>query len=90
MHSTTVPVDLAKNVFELAIADTEGRIGERPRLNRARFASFFVHRTPCRALMEACGSAHYWARRIGAHGHAVQLLPAQYVLRAPVRQAQQD
>ena len=79
MHSTTVAVDLAKNVFELAVADSEGKIGERLRLNRARFSSFFVHRAPCRVLMEACGSAHYWARRIGAHGHAVQLLPAQYV-----------
>ena len=73
MHSTTVAVDLAKNVFELAVADSEGKIGERLRLNRARFSSFFVHRAPCR------GSSHYWARRIGAHGHAVQLLPAQYV-----------
>jgi transposase len=68
MHSTTVAVDLAKNVFELAVADSEGKIGERLRLNRARFSSFFVHRAPCRVLMEACGSAHYWARRIGAHG----------------------
>ena len=68
MHSTTVAVDLAKNVFELAVADSEGKIGERLRLNRARFSSFFVHRAPCRVLMEACGSAHYWARRIGTHG----------------------
>jgi transposase len=79
MHSTTIAVDLAKNVFELALADADGRIGERLRLNRARFSSFFVHRAPCRVLMEACGRAHYWARRISAHGHTVQLLPAQYV-----------
>jgi len=79
MNATTVAVDLAKNVFELAVADSDGKIGERLRLNRARFSSFFVHRAPCRVLMEACGSAYYWARRIGAHGHAVQLLPAQYV-----------
>src|SRR5262245_10675934 len=79
MHSTTVAVDLAKNVFELAVADSEGKIGERLRLNRARFCSFFVHSAPCRVLMEPCGSAHYWARRIGTHGHTVQLLPAQYV-----------
>jgi transposase len=79
MNSTTVAVDLAKNVFELAVADGAGGIGERLRLNRARFASFFVHRAPCRVLMEACGSAHYWARRISEQGHSVQLLPAQYV-----------
>jgi transposase len=89
MHSTTVAVDLAKNVFELAIADHEGRISERLRLNRTRFSAFFVHRTPCRFVMEACGSAHYWARRIAACGHEVRLLPAQYV-RAYVRRNKTD
>src|SRR6516162_4712902 len=79
MHSKTVAVDLAKNVFELAVADAAGRIVDRQRLNRVRFSSFFVQRAPCRVLMEACGSAHYWARRIAEHGHSVQLLPAQYV-----------
>jgi hypothetical protein len=47
MNATTVAVDLAKNVFELAVADDEWRIVERHRLNRARFARFFVHRPPC-------------------------------------------
>ena len=89
MHSTTVAVDLAKNVFELAVTDTEGRIDERLRLNRARFAAFFVQRPACRVLMEACGSAHYWARRISAHGHCVELLPAQYVRRY-VRRSKTD
>ena len=81
MHSSTVAVDLAKNVFELAVADAEGRISERLRLSRAKFAAFLVHRAPCRVLMEACGSAHYWARCISEQGHTVQLLPAQYVRR---------
>jgi transposase len=89
MHSTTVAVDLAKNVFELAVADQDGRIIERTRLSRARFNSFFVHRAPCRVVMEARGSAHYWARRIAAYGHQVQLLPAQYV-RAYVRRNKTD
>jgi len=79
MHSTTVAVDLAKNVFELAVADRDWRINERLRLNRSRFNSFFVHRHPCRFVMEACGSAHHWARRLAACGHEVRLLPAQYV-----------
>jgi transposase len=74
MNSTTVAVDLAKNIFELAVADAAGKIIDRHRLNRARFSSFFVQRAPCRVLMEACGSAHYWARRIAEHGHSVQLL----------------
>jgi transposase len=89
MHSTTVAVDLAKNIFELAIADADGKISERLRLNRARFCAFFVHRPPSRVLMEACGSAHYWARCIAAHGHAVELFPAQYVRRY-VRRSKTD
>src|SRR5580700_6701430 len=79
MNCTTVAVDLAKNVFELAVADREWHIVERHRLNRARFARFFVHRPPCQVVMEACGSAHHWARRLVAEGHAVRLLPAHYV-----------
>ena len=79
MNATTVAVDLAKNVFELAVADAEWRIVERHRLNRTRFARFFVHRAPCQVVMEACGSAHHWARRILANGHTVRLLPAHYV-----------
>jgi transposase len=79
MNSTTVAVDLAKNVFEVAVADGGWRIVERHRLNRARFARFFVHRAPCQVVMEACGSAHHWARRILAEGHGVRLLPAHYV-----------
>jgi hypothetical protein len=46
MHSTTVAVDLAKNIFELVVADAEGKIGERLRLNRARLAR--ACRVPCR------------------------------------------
>ena len=79
MNSTTVAVDLAKKVFELAVADAQWRIVERHRLNRARFARFFVQRPPCQVVMEACGSAHHWGRRLVAEGHSVRLLPAHYV-----------
>ena len=72
MNSTTVAVDLAKNVFELAVADREWRIVERHRLNRTRFSRFFFHRPPCQVVMEACGSAHHWARRLVAEGHTVR------------------
>ena len=73
MNSTTVAIDLAKNVFELAVAGADWRIGERHRLSRAKFDQFFVNRPPCNVVMEACGSAHYWARRIVAAGHDVRL-----------------
>ena len=79
MNATIVAVDLAKNIFEIAAADADWRIGQRSRLPRAKFFGFFVQLKPCQVVMEACGSAHYWARRIGALGHTVRLLPAHYV-----------
>lgn len=79
MDAMTVGVDLAKDRFELAIADETGRVIERQRLTRSRFARFFVNRPACVIFMEACGSAHYWARTLQGQGHQVELLPAQYV-----------
>lgn len=89
MNFTTVAVDLAKNVFELAVAGPDWRIAERHRLTGARFRQFFVHHAPCRVVMEACGSAHYWARTLAASGHQVELLPPQYI-RAYVRRNKTD
>lgn len=89
MNATTVGVDLAKNVFEIALADDRGHIVERQRLSRARFDRFFVNRPACRIVMEACGSAHHHARRLSSQGHAVVLLPAQYA-RAYVRRNKTD
>jgi transposase len=89
MCTTTVAVDLGKHVFEIAIADESWRITERHRLSRSRFARFFADRAPCRVVMESCGTAHFWGRRIVAAGHEVALLPAQYV-RAYVRRNKTD
>jgi transposase len=89
MNSTTVAVDLAKNVFEVAVTGSDWKVTERHRLSRARFVQFFVHRPPCRVVMEACGSAHHWARELAKSGHQVELLPAQYV-RAYVRRNKTD
>jgi transposase len=89
MNATTVGIDLAKNVFEVALADERGHIVERQRLSRARFDRFFANRPACRIAMEACGSAHYHARRLSSQGHDVVLLPAQYV-RAYVRRNKTD
>ena len=79
MHATTVAIDLAKEVFELAFADAQHRIVQRTRLSRRAFAHALDNRGPLRVVMEACGSAHYWARRFAAQGHAVRLLPARDV-----------
>jgi transposase len=79
MHATTVAIDLAKDVFELAFADVHGHIVERNRLNRRAFAKALHNRPPLAVVMEACGSAHFWARRFQAQGHSVRLLPARDV-----------
>ena len=89
MHPTTVAIDLAKNVFQLALADSDHRIVERHRLTRTQFARFFDNRSIQRIVMEACGSAHHWARTFSARGIEVVLLPPQYV-RAYVRRNKTD
>jgi len=89
MNATTVAVDLAKNVFELALADERWKIIERARLTRAQFERWFDNRKVDRVVMEACGSAHHWARTLRARGIEVRLLPAQYV-RAYVKRDKTD
>ena len=79
MDATTVAIDLAKDVFELAFADAHGRIVERKRLSRSAFSRCLVNRPSLRVVMEACGSAHHWARVFQAHGHTVRLMPARDV-----------
>jgi transposase len=72
---TTIAVDLAKSVFEVAVSDVPGRVSERKRLNRGGLAAFFANRPPAVVLMEACGSAHHWGRELQKMGHDVRLLP---------------
>ena len=79
MHATTVAIDLAKDVFELAYADADHRIVARKRLSRRAFARVLDNQGPLRVVMEACGSAHYWARRFASQGHTLRLLPARDV-----------
>lgn len=73
--STTIAVDLAKSVFEVAVSDTPGHVTTRHRLTRAQFARFVATAPPATVLLEACGSAHYWGRTAAAAGHTVRLLP---------------
>jgi transposase len=79
MNATTVGVDLAKNRFELAVADAQHRVQRRERLSRRQFERFFGNFPASRIVVESCGSAHYWARTLRQLGHEVELLPAQYV-----------
>lgn len=79
MHATTVAIDLAKDVFELAFADTRNQVLERKRLSRKSFAHCLDNHPPLHVVMEACGSAHYWGRRFRALGHDVRLIAARDV-----------
>jgi len=80
MDATTVAVDLAKDVFEVAVANRGHRIIDRKRLTRRQFESFIDGLSAGTAVvMEACGTAHYWGRRCQARGLAVRLIPVQYV-----------
>ena len=73
MDRTTVAVDLAKTVFEVAVANDRDQIIDRKRLGRAGFKSFLETRPSSRVVMEACGTAHYWGRFAQQHGHEVTL-----------------
>lgn len=89
MNATTVAVDLAKNVFEIAVADANWKVIEHQRLTRGQFERWFNNRSVRLVVMEACGSAHHWARTFRAQGIEVKLLPAQYV-RAYVKRNKTD
>lgn len=79
MNATTVAVDLAKSVFELAAADGHWKVVERARLTRGQFERWFQNRAVRLVVMEACATAHYWARSLRSRGIEVRLLPAKYV-----------
>jgi transposase len=79
MKLTTIGIDLAKSVFQVHGADERGKAVMKKQLKRAQVLPFFANLTPCRIGMEACGSAHYWARKLQALGHTVQLIAPQYV-----------
>jgi transposase len=79
MQSTTIAVDLAKSVFQIVVSRHPGKVAESHRLSRSKFLQFFAERQPAVVLLEACGSAHFWAREIQALGHRVLLLPPHQV-----------
>lgn len=80
MDATTVAIDLAKDVFQVAVANRAGRILERQRFTRRQFERVVDTRVEdTSVIMESCGTSHYWGRRLQARGLRVQLLPVQYV-----------
>lgn len=80
MDTTTVAIDLAKDVFQVAVANRAGRILDRQRFTRRQFERFVDTLVEdADVIMESCGTSHYWGRRMQARGLRVRLLPVQYV-----------
>ncbi len=75
MQITIVGFDLAKHVFQVHGVGTDGQVAVRRRLRRAEVLAFFAQLPPCLVGMEACATAHHWAREIGRLGHEVRLIP---------------
>jgi transposase len=75
MKHTTISVDVAKSVFEIAISHRPGQVAKTHRLARSRFSAFFAAHEPATVVMEACGSAHHWGRVLQGQKHRVVLLP---------------
>ena len=76
---TMIGVDLAKHVFQVHGASMAGQMLFRKKLTRNRFQHFMAEQEPCVVVMEACGSAHYWAREMTRLGHEVKLVAPRYV-----------
>ena len=74
MKLTTVSIDLAKAVSQLHAIDEQGKTALKKQLKREQVVPFFATLEPCLIGMEACGGAHYWARKLHSLGHTVKLM----------------
>ena len=79
MKITTIGIDLAKNVFQIHGVNEHGKAAVRKQLKRTDMAKYFSNLEPCLIGMEACGSAHHWARKLEGYGHTVKLMAPQFV-----------
>src|SRR6185436_8437795 len=76
---STIGVDIAKSVFQIHGVDANGAVVIRKRVGRAKFLEFFAKLRPCLVGMEACATAHHWARELKKLGHDARLMPPTYV-----------
>jgi len=76
---TTIGIDIAKNIFQLHLADKQGKKIDSKRLSRDKLISFLANIPPCLIGMESCGSSYFWARQIEKSGHHVKLMAPQLV-----------
>jgi transposase len=79
MLVTTIGLDIAKNVFQVHGIDAAEKVEVRKQLRRSQVLAFFKALPPCLIGMEACATAHYWARELTELGHTVRLMPARDV-----------
>src|SRR3979411_116660 len=79
MQITTIGLDIAKNVFQVHGIDAKEKAVVRKQLRRSQVIAFFEALPPCLVGMEACATAHYWARGLTKLGHQVRLMPAKDV-----------
>src|SRR5258707_4260931 len=79
MQITTIGLDIAKNVFQVHCIDAAEKVVVRKQVRRAKVMKFFEASRPCLVGMEACATAHYWARELTKLGHEIRLMPAKDV-----------
>jgi len=79
MNIKVVGIDLAKNIFQIHGVDEKGKAVFQKRVSRPKLAEIMANLPPCLVGMEACGGAHYWARKFFSFGHTVKLMNPQYV-----------
>lgn len=89
MQATTIGLDIAKNVFQVHGVDAQGKVVVTRQLRRGQVIEFFRKLPPCLIGMEACATAHHWARELTKLGHTVRLMPASYV-KAYVKRSKND
>lgn len=79
MNNNVIGIDVAKNIFQLCCASAQGKVINKRRLMRENLLTYLAIQEKSRVVMEACGSANYWAREIVKLGHEVKLIAPQYV-----------
>lgn len=79
MNITTLGIDLAKNVFQIHGTDAKGKAILKKQLSRQKLSELVANLSPCKVVMEACGSANYFARKFKRQGHEVKLISPQLV-----------
>ena len=89
METTTIGLDLAKQVFQIHGVNEAGDVVVKRRLRRAQVMTYFASLPACLIGMEACATAHFWARELRSLGHAVRQMPPQYV-KAFVKRGKND